>query len=81
MALATVRLMPRRLNDYALTVGRQDLAHLRQLAEPLAGLRVLHLSSGPFGSAVAETLAALKGISVAELDAITTANFHALFRP
>jgi TatD DNase family protein len=29
----------------------------------------------------AETLAALKGISVAELDRVTTANFHALFRP
>jgi TatD DNase family protein len=29
----------------------------------------------------AETLAALKGISVAELDRTTTANFHALFRP
>ena len=29
----------------------------------------------------AETLAALKGISVAELDKVTTANFHALFRP
>lgn len=29
----------------------------------------------------AETLAALKGISVAELDRATTANFHALFRP
>jgi TatD DNase family protein len=29
----------------------------------------------------AETLAALKGIPVAELDRATTANFHALFRP
>jgi len=29
----------------------------------------------------AETLAALRGISVAELDRATTANFHALFRP
>ena len=29
----------------------------------------------------AETLAVLKGISVAELDRATTANFHALFRP
>jgi TatD DNase family protein len=29
----------------------------------------------------AETLAALKGLSVAELDVATTANFHALFRP
>jgi TatD DNase family protein len=29
----------------------------------------------------AETLAAVKGISLEELDAATTANFHALFRP
>jgi len=29
----------------------------------------------------ANTLAALKGISVDELDTVTTANFHALFRP
>ncbi|MGE3956279.1 MAG: TatD family hydrolase [Vicinamibacterales bacterium] len=29
----------------------------------------------------AETLAALKGVSVAELGTVTTANFHALFRP
>jgi TatD DNase family protein len=29
----------------------------------------------------AETIAALHGISVAELDRVTTANFHALFRP
>jgi len=29
----------------------------------------------------AETLASLRGISVAELDRATTANFHALFRP
>lgn len=32
-------------------------------------------------SHTADTLAALKGISVAELDKVTTANFHALFRP
>ena len=31
--------------------------------------------------AIADTLAALKGVSVAELDRVTTANFHALFRP
>ena len=29
----------------------------------------------------AETLAALKGVPVAELDRVTTANFHTLFRP
>jgi TatD DNase family protein len=29
----------------------------------------------------AETLAGIKGISVAELDRVTTANFHTLFRP
>jgi TatD DNase family protein len=29
----------------------------------------------------AETVAAIRGIAVAELDRITTANFHTLFRP
>ncbi len=43
--------------------------HRGQRNEPM---RVMH---------TATTLAALKGITVDELDAVTTANFHALFRP
>jgi trehalose synthase len=55
----TIRLTPRRLSDYDGAVGPHVLTMLRRLAAPLAGLRVLHLSAGPFGSAVAETLASL----------------------
>ena len=57
--MPTIFLRPRRLDDYADTVGPNVLAMLRRQAAPLAGLRVLHLSAGPFGSAVAETLASL----------------------
>jgi trehalose synthase len=59
MTTATVHLQPRRLSEYAALVGPDELATLTRLGEPLAGLRVLHLSAGPFGSAVADTLAAL----------------------
>jgi trehalose synthase len=59
MTLAKIYLGHRRLSDYAGVVAPEELAALRQRARPLAGLRVLHLSAGPFGSAVAETLAAL----------------------
>jgi trehalose synthase len=57
--MPTIFLRPRRLDDYGGTVGPNVLTMLRRLAAPLAGLRVLHLSAGPFGSAVAETLSAL----------------------
>ncbi|MGH2519057.1 MAG: hypothetical protein ACRDF8_04585, partial [Chloroflexota bacterium] len=53
------RLTPRRLGDYSAVAPAGTLAELRNLARPLAGLRVLHLSAGPFGSAVADALAAL----------------------
>lgn len=54
-----IRLRPRRLEDYGAIVGANVLAMLRRLAAPLAGLRVLHLSAGPLGSAVAEMLTGL----------------------
>ena len=59
MTAATVNLGQRRLGEYAALVRPDELAALRRLAEPLAGLRVLHLSAGPLGSAVAEMLGAL----------------------
>ena len=58
-AMATIHCWQRRLSDYASVVGPDTLLALRRLAEPLAGLRVMHLSAGPSGGAVAETLAAL----------------------
>src|SRR5918992_5499737 len=57
--MPTIFLRPRRLDEYGDTVGPNVPTMLRRLAGRLAGLRVLHLSAGPFGSAVAETLAAL----------------------
>ncbi len=54
-----IRLGARRLDEYADSVGPNVLTMLRNLAAPLAGLRILHLSAGPYGSAVADTLAAL----------------------
>lgn len=55
----SILLTERRLGDYATFVDAGELASLRRAAAPLAGLRLLHLSASPFGSAVAETLAAL----------------------
>ena len=59
MPIRTIRPRQRRLEDYAVAVEPEELAALRRLAEPLAGLRVLHLSAGPFGSTVAQTLSGL----------------------
>jgi trehalose synthase len=57
--MPTIYLGERQLNAFADTLGPNVLMMLRRLAAPLADLRVLHLSAGPFGSAVADTLAAL----------------------
>lgn len=59
MVAVPVLLPERRLGDYAGSTSQGLLAGLRLKARPLAGLRVLHLSASPFGSAVAETLGAL----------------------
>jgi trehalose synthase len=54
-----IHLAPRRLADYDGSVDPAVLAALQRRAEPLAGLRVLHLSAGPFGSTVADMLTGL----------------------
>ncbi|HLH25266.1 MAG TPA: hypothetical protein VK066_22340 [Chloroflexota bacterium] len=59
MTTATIHLGQRRLDDYLPFIGPEEVAALRRQAAPLTGLRVLHLSVSPFGSAVAEMLAAL----------------------
>ncbi len=48
-----------RLSDYAPLLAAEHLAALRERAEPVRGVRVLHLSAGPLLSTVAETLRAL----------------------
>jgi trehalose synthase len=59
MTTATIHLGQRRVEDYTPFAGADEVATLRRQAAPLSGLRVLHLSASPFGSAVAEMLASL----------------------
>jgi trehalose synthase len=59
MTVRTILYGQRSLSDYGGVVGPQALAALRWSARPLAGLRVLHLSSGRFGGSVSESLASL----------------------
>jgi trehalose synthase len=54
-----IHLVPRSFDDYADAIRAEVLEDLRELARPLAGLRVLHLSASPYGSTVAETLSSL----------------------
>jgi trehalose synthase len=44
------------LSDYTHLVGRPLIEEIRELAEPLAGRRVLHLSATAFGGGVSEIL-------------------------
>jgi trehalose synthase len=44
------------IQDYASVVGHDVIAHLRQLAEPLQGLKVVHVNSTRVGGGVAEIL-------------------------
>jgi len=47
------------LEDYAQVVGADVIAHLRQLAAPLAGAKVVHVNSTRSGGGVAEVLTKL----------------------
>ena len=51
--------MSRTLASHEEIVGRDVLEHLRQLARPLEGLRVVHVNSTRLGGGVAEILAKL----------------------
>ncbi len=44
------------LSDYAHICGRELIAEIRELAEPLQGRRVLHVSATAFGGGVSEIL-------------------------
>lgn len=48
--------MTRMLNQYAPIVGANVIDHLRQLAEPLQGMKVVHVNSTREGGGVAEIL-------------------------
>ena len=51
-----VTLSTKSLSDYAPVVGDDVIAELEQLARPLQGARVVHISSTAFGGGVAEML-------------------------
>ena len=56
MQLQRVNVGSKALADYVSLAGRTLTDHVRTLAEPLAGKRVLHLSATAFGGGVAEIL-------------------------
>ncbi|MEI8000539.1 MAG: glycosyltransferase [Actinomycetes bacterium] len=55
--LERVPLLERHLHDYAGVVGDDVIDHVRTLAAPLQGARVLHLNATAYGGGVAELLA------------------------
>src|SRR3954453_13990573 len=54
--LQAVTLAHKSLADYTHIVGRELVGEIRELAEPLKGRRVVHLSATSFGGGVAEIL-------------------------
>ena len=56
MQLQSVNVGTKALGDYATIASRGLMDQIRNLAEPLAGKRVLHLSATAFGGGVAEIL-------------------------
>jgi trehalose synthase len=54
--LPSVPVQPRSVEDYIAAAGEQAVENVRRAAAPLAGARVLHLSSTAFGGGVAELL-------------------------
>jgi len=59
------------LNDYAQIAGNDVVAHLRQLARPLAGMKLVHVNSTRLGGGVAEILEKLVPL-MRELDIDTS---------
>jgi trehalose synthase len=55
-ALQRVDVGTQSLDSYRSSAGDEAIARLRELAAPLRGCRVLHLSATPFGGGVAEIL-------------------------
>jgi trehalose synthase len=55
--LERVPLLEKQLSDYAGVVGIEIVDRITRLAEPLRGLRVLHLNATAYGGGVAELLA------------------------
>ncbi|HEV8565439.1 MAG TPA: glycosyltransferase [Actinomycetota bacterium] len=56
MVLHEIEVQPRKLDDYARDAGDEAVDQLRAAAEPLRGLRLLHVNSTAQGGGVAELL-------------------------
>ncbi len=54
--LASVEVGSQFVDSYELSAGAEVIAGLRELARPLRGVRVLHVSATPYGGGVAEIL-------------------------
>jgi trehalose synthase len=54
--LRTVQVGTQRVDSYVTSVGDEAIRVLHELADPLRGARVLHLSATPYGGGVAELL-------------------------
>jgi trehalose synthase len=54
--LESVDIGAQSIDSYEPSAGREAIATLRELAAPLRGLRVLHVSATPYGGGVAEIL-------------------------
>lgn len=54
--LESVDIGAQSIDSYESSAGREAIATLRELAAPLRGLRVLHVSATPYGGGVAEIL-------------------------
>jgi trehalose synthase len=74
--LQEVALGPKTLTDYTHVVGKDLTEQIRQLAEPLKGKRVLHVSATAFGGGVSEILYTLVPLM---RDVGIDAHWHVIF--
>jgi len=74
--LQEVALGPKTLTDYTHVVGKDLTEQIRQLAEPLKGKRVLHVSATAFGGGVSEILYTLVPLM---RDVGVDAHWHVIF--
>ncbi|MCF6157374.1 MAG: glycosyl transferase family 1 [wastewater metagenome] len=54
--LEKVILKKKRINDYTPLIGQEKIVHLKELAKPIQGLRILHVNATAYGGGVAELL-------------------------
>ena len=74
--LQEVALGQKALTDYTHVVGKELTEQIRELAEPLKGKRVLHVSATAFGGGVSEILYTIVPLM---RDAGVDAHWHVIF--